>query len=426
MHMLSRRSLLLSTAAVAVGASLGFGPAFAQSDVTATLKLQGFGGDAELSAITNAIARFNKKYPNVTVELEMDAIANGWGDYVTKVLGQFNAGAAADVYGTAIETFQAFSSRNLWMGLDDFVQANSGFSDFAPSLFKQGSYNGVIHYIPIGWNNIMINYNRDLFDKAGVAYPADGKWTWDEFRKVAKALTVKDASGTVVQFGYEVPNQNFFVQPWFFSNGTAILNDDWSASNMLDPKVSETLQFLYDLIHVDGVSPIPGSGAPMDSQFFAGQVAMISRGHWIVQGAKNNKVNMDIAIPPSKESDTTVIGFGGYAINKNTANADLAKALVLELTSEETQKEEGEKGGGVPGRKSAASTEAFLSFPPSAALYYQTLPHTKAVPSPANFQEVEKIFIRHYTAMMAGEISIADGVKAADAELAASFARLKQ
>ncbi len=423
---LSRRSLLLSSAALAATAGLGLGQAIAQSDATATLKVQGFGGDAELGAITNAIARFNKNYPNVTVELEMDAIASGWGDYVTKVLGQFNAGAAADVYGTAIETFQAFSSRGLWLGLDDFVAANTGFSDFAPSLFKQGSYNGVINYIPIGWNNIMINYNRDLFDKAGVAYPVNGRWTWDEFRKVAKALTVKDASGTITQYGYEVPNQNFFVQPWFFSNGTGILNEDWTASNMLDPKVAESLQFLYDLIHVDGVSPIPGSGAPMDSQFFAGQVAMISRGHWIVQGAKTNKVNMDIAIPPSKESDTTVIGFGGYAINKNTANADLAKALVLELTSEETQKEEGEKGGGVPGRKSAASTEAFLSFPPSAALYYETLPHTKAVPSPANFQEVEKIFIRHYTAMMAGEISIADGVKAADAELNESFARMKQ
>lgn len=425
MNKLSRRSLLLSSAAAAAAASFGLGRAYAQSDVTATLKLQGFGGDAELSAITNAVARFNKKYPKVTVELEMDAIATGWGDYVTKVLGQFNAGAAADVYGTAIETFQAFSARGLWLGLDDFVKANTGFSDFAPSLFEQGSYKGELHYIPIGWNNIMINYNRDLFDKAGVAYPKDGKWTWDEFREVAKKLTIKDSSGTVTQFGYEVPNQNFFIQPWFFSNGTGILKDDWSASNMLDPKVAESLQFLYDLIHVDGVSPIPGKDT-MDNQFMAGQVAMISRGHWIVQQAKTNKLNMDIAIPPSKESDTTVIGFGAYAINKNTANADLAKALVLELTSEETQKEEGEKGGGVPGRKSAASTEAFLSFPPSAALYYQTLPHTKAVPSPANFQEVEKIFIRSYTAMMSGEVPIADGVKQADAELNESFARLKQ
>ena len=419
---ISRRSLLLTSAALVAGA--GVGRAFAQSDEAATLTVQGFGGEAELSAITNAVARFNVKHPNVKVEISMDPISTGWGDYVTKVLGQFNAGSSADVYGTAIETFQSFSSRGLFLPLNDFVAANPGFSDFAPSLFEQGSYKGNINYIPIGWNNIMINYNRDLFDKAGVAYPKAG-WTWEDFRQTAKALTIKDGSGTVTQFGYEVPNQNFFIQPWLFSNGTGALNDDWTASNMLDPKVAESLQFLHDLIHVDGVSPIPGKDT-MDNQFMAGQVAMISRGHWIVQGAKNNKLNMDIAIPPSKVNDTTVIGFGAYAISKDSKNAELAKALVLELTSEETQKEEGEKGGGVPGRKSAAETPGFLSFPPSAALYYETLPHTKAVPSPANFQEVEKIFIRYYSAMMAGEVSIADGVKQADAELNASFERLKQ
>ncbi len=419
---LTRRELLISSAAFAAAASTA-GSAFAQSDASATLQLQAFGGDAELAAITNAIARFNKKYPNVTVEVSVDPISTGWGDYVTKVIGAFNSGTAADVYGTAIETFRAFSSRGLWLNLNDFVAANSGFSDFAPSLFQQASYNGEVQYIPIGWNNIMINYNRDLFDKAKVAYPKKD-WTWEDFRAAAKALTVKDASGAVTQFGYEVPNQNFFVQPWFFSNGTGVVDDEWTKSNMLDPKVAESLQFLHDLIHVDGVSPIPGKDT-MDNQFMAGQVAMISRGHWIVQSAKTNKLNMDVAIPPKKETDITVIGFGGYAINKSTAQADLAKALVLELTSEETQKEEGEKGGGVPGRKSAAQTEAFLSFPPSAALYYETLPNTKPVPSPANFQEVEKIFIRYYTAMMADEMSIAEGCKQADAELNESFARLK-
>ncbi|GLQ56407.1 ABC transporter substrate-binding protein [Devosia nitrariae] len=422
MYKLSRRGLLLSSAALAVGA--GMGRAFAQSDASATLKLQAFGGDAQLTAINNAIGRFNEKHPNVRVEVAIDPISTGWGDYVTKVFSQFNSGQAADVYGTAIETFQAFSSRGLFIPLNDYVAANSGFSDFAPSLFEQASYNGNINYIPIGWNNIMINYNRDLFDAAGVAYPSRD-WTWEEFREVAKALTVKDASGNVSQFGYEVPNQNFFVQPWFFTNGTGVLNDDWTASNMLDPKVAETLQFLHDLIHVDGVSPIPAKDT-MDNQFFAGQIAMISRGHWIVENAKEANLDMDIAVVPRKETGITVIGFGGYAVAKTSPHPDLAQALITELTSVETQIEEGEGGGGVPGRKSAAETEAFLAFPPSAALYYETLPETKAVPSPANFQEVEKIFIRHYTAMMAGQVSIADGVKAADAELNESFARLKQ
>lgn len=422
MTRLSRRTLLASAGALA--ASAGIGRAFAQSDVSATLRLQTFGGDAELTGVNNAIARFNQKYPNVAVEVSIDPISTGWGDYVTKVFNQFNSGTQADIYGTAIETFQSFSSRGLWLPLDDFVAANSGFSDFAPSLFEQGSYKGEIHYIPIGWNNIMINYNRDLFDAAGIDYPARG-WTWDEFREVAKTLTVKDAAGNTTQFGYEVPNQNFFVQPWFFSNGTGVLTPDWTASNMLDPKVAETLQFLYDLIHVDGVSPIPGSET-MDNQFMAGQVAMISRGQWIVQNAKANGLNMDIAVPPVKETEATVIGFGAYAVAKSTSNVDLAKELVLELTSEETQREQGELGGGVPGRKSAASTEAFLAFPPSADLYYETLPFTIAVPSPANFQEVESIFIRHYGAMMSGQESIAEGVKAADAELNESFERMRQ
>jgi multiple sugar transport system substrate-binding protein len=162
----SRRQVLMSSVALAAG--LGMSRAFAQSDATATLRVQAFGGDAELAGINSAIGRFNAKYPNVTVEVSIDPISAGWGDYVTKVLGQFTSGSPADVYGTAIETFQAFSSRGLFMSLNDFVAENSGFSDFAPSLFEQASYKGNINYIPIGWNNIMINYNRDLFDKAGL------------------------------------------------------------------------------------------------------------------------------------------------------------------------------------------------------------------------------------------------------------------
>ena len=53
-----------------------------------------------------------------------------------------------------------------------YVAANTGFSDFAPSLFEQGSATrGTSTTSRSSWNNIMINYNRDLFDAAGVAYP---------------------------------------------------------------------------------------------------------------------------------------------------------------------------------------------------------------------------------------------------------------
>ena len=61
------------------------------------------------------------------------------------------------------------------------------------------------------------------------------------------------------------------------------------------------------------------------------------------------------AWPPGEVvNGNTVIGFGGYAVSKTSKQPELAKALVGALTSEETQKEEGELGGGVPGRGLAA------------------------------------------------------------------------
>jgi multiple sugar transport system substrate-binding protein len=395
---------------------------FAQSNESGSLRLMTFGGEAQLTAVKHAVARFNQKYPNVKVEVAIDPITNGWGDYVTKVLSEFNAHDAYDVYGTATETFRTFESRKLFMPLNDYLAKSTNASDIAPSLLQYGAYQGQTYFIPSAWNNIMINYNRALFKAAGVDLPKPG-WTWNDFRETAKKLTIKDPAGNVKQYGYEVPNQFFFVQPWFYSNGTSIVNADWTASNMLDPKVSETLQFLHDLIHVDKVSPIPGKNM-LDNQFMAGQIAMISRGHWIVQNAIKAKLDMDVAIPPAKANDTTVIGLTAYGIAATTKNKALAEALLTELTSPETQKEEGELGGAVPSRKSVAESPAFLKFPASAFLYDQTLPHTQSVPAPANFQEIEKIFIRYYDAMMSGDMTIAEGVKRCHEEMQASFKRL--
>jgi multiple sugar transport system substrate-binding protein len=418
---MQRRTMLQLLAGTGL-AILAASPALAQSDEAGSLRLMTFGGDAQVKSTQDAIARFNEKYPNVKVELGVDAVGGGWGDFVSRVLQQYNAGQQYDVYHTAVETLQSFAARNMFIPLDDFIAGNDTFDDFDQRLFELTAYKGKTYFIPSTWNNIMVNYNRALFTAAGVPFPTT-EWTWEEFADVAQKLTIRDASGNVTQFGYEVPAFFFALMPWFFSNGTSPITEDWTASNMKDPKVKETLQFLYDLIHTYKVSPVPGQEG-IENQFFAGQIGMISRGHWIVQNAISSKLDMDVAVQPGKVNHDTVIGFGAYGISAKAQNPELAKALVLELLSPETQQAEGELGGAVPGRKSAAETPGFLAFPPSAKLYYETLPHTKAVPSPANFQEVDQIVMRYFNAMMTGEISIDDGIAQADQELTRSFQRL--
>ncbi|KKC38763.1 sugar ABC transporter substrate-binding protein [Devosia epidermidihirudinis] len=416
-----RRTLLSLLAGVSV-AALACVPAFAQSDETNTLRLMTFGGEAQLKATQDAVTRFNEKYPNVAVEVGIDPVGGGWGDFVSRVLQQYNAGEQYDIYHTATETLQSFAARNMFLPLDDFIAAHDTFDDFDQRLFELTAYKGKSYFIPSTWNNIMVNYNRALFEAAEVPFPTK-EWTWEEFANAAQKLTVRDANGNVSQFGYEVPSFFFGLMPWFFSNDTSPITADWTASNMTDPKVKETLEYLYSLIHEYKVSPVPGQEG-IENQFFAGQIAMISRGHWIVQNAVSSKLDMDVAVQPAKVNHNTVIGFGAYGISSKTTKAELAEALVLELLSPETQQAEGELGGAVPGRKSAAETAGFLAFPPSAQLYYETLPDTLAVPSPANFQEVDQIVMRYFTAMMAGEVTIDEGIAQADLELKRSFQRI--
>ena len=59
MFNISRRNLMVSTAALAAGA--GISRAFGQSDASGTIRILMNGGDADLANTNNAIARFNKK-----------------------------------------------------------------------------------------------------------------------------------------------------------------------------------------------------------------------------------------------------------------------------------------------------------------------------------------------------------------------------
>src|SRR5260370_8227896 len=149
----------LLAASLLLASSAGFA---AESNTSANLRLMAFGSAAQLKAVTNAVARFNQKYPNVKVEIAIDPITNGWGDYVTHVLSQFNANNAYDVYGTAIETVRTFETRNLFIPLDDSIAAHTSYSHFPPPLFKYASYTPKPCFIPIACHTLVTNYTPQL------------------------------------------------------------------------------------------------------------------------------------------------------------------------------------------------------------------------------------------------------------------------
>src|SRR5207253_2801633 len=156
------------------------------------------------------------------------------------------------------------------------------------------------------------------------------------------------------------------LTPWFLTKGTYRLTPDWSDSNLNDPKVLESVTFVHDLVHVHQVSPDVGgeAGVDVNAQLFAaGKLGMSGWGHWPIQGFFQNK--------------------------------PLAWELIKELTSKETIQATAEAGVAIPARRSVAEGADFLKFPTNSKIFYGSLQDSKPVEAPANFNEVETIFMRY-------------------------------
>jgi multiple sugar transport system substrate-binding protein len=397
------------------------------ADTKARLTTFNYGDAAYQKIYADAIGRFNQRYPNVTVKDNYTSF-NLWSEYADKLTTQVAGGQTPDLIHVAIEGTRLVVAKGLMEPLDDYIAADADMqnllnTEMAQPLKDAFTVDGKLYQIPVEWNNMVIFYNTKLFADAGLTPPV-AEWTWDDFLNAAKALT-KGSGGDKV-YGFGIPFFTFGLVPWFLTNSTYPLTDDWSDSNLNDPKVLETVTFLHDLIHVHEVSPVVEVSNINDQLFPAGKLAMSGWGRWPLPGFIGAEFkDFDIQYWPRKTAATSIHGIGGWGISPKSENKALAWELVKEVTTRQVNDDIVKAGVSIPAIRSSAETPEFLSFPPNAKIYYESLNDTKPVPSPANFSEFESIFIRHLQEILTGATSPADGLAAAHDELSAAMAKLK-
>jgi ABC-type glycerol-3-phosphate transport system substrate-binding protein len=74
-----------------------------------------------------------------------------------------------------------------------------------------------------------------------------------------------------------------------------------------------------------------------------------------------------------------------------------------------------------PARRSAGNSPEFLQAPENAELYYATLEYAQPVQAPAQFTDLETIFMRHMGDVMSGGAAPDEAMAAAQEELAAAL-----
>jgi multiple sugar transport system substrate-binding protein len=390
-----------------------------------TLKIFNFGGEADQKIYSAAYDRFKKDHPDVTIEDNFVPVTT-WSEYTNKVVAQVAGGQAPDIINIAIEGTRLIVSKGLLLPLDELLTNDPGgkelISDVDEALLNAFKVDGKIWQVPHSWNNMVIYYNTKMFQDAGVEPPKED-WTWQDFLTIAKKFST--GSGADQVYGFAIPNFNFGLTPWFLTNSTYQLTSDWSDSNLNDPKMLESITFVHDLIHVHKVSPAV-EGANNEALFTSGKAAMGGWGHWPIQGfLASDFKDFDVQYWPRNTAGTSVHGVGGWGIYAQSEKKELAWELIKQLTSKETIQATAEAGVAIPARRSTAYSEQFLKLPSNSKIYYDSLKDSKPVPSPANFNEFETIFMRHVGEIFAGTVTPEAGLQAAHTELGAAMAKLK-
>lgn len=424
--------LLLAACAQPAAPSAAPAPAAADSAADAggpvDLQLTIWGSDLDAQVYQQRLDLFTAENPDIKVELVYIP-----SDYSQKVQTMIAGGTGPDILQVA-EEVHAYSSKGQIIPLNDFVaadnvdlQARYGETGGLTSAY---SMDGNLYAMPDRGGALILYYNKDMFDQAGVAYPTKD-WTWADFLDAAQKLTVRDGDA-VTQYGFAAGGWWPWWMSFIYMNGGAVLNADGQPV-VNSPEAVEAIQFYNDLVYKYKVAPSPedyanlGTNSP-DPLFAQGKVAMSTTGFWGIGGLKDAPFNWDIApLFKNKENATVVFG-SGFAISKDSENPEAAWKVIEFLTNEAGQTPIVEFKEDAPANIAVLNSDAFLNQswsanPINMAALGESADAAFALPLSPHWNEMMTIFDTNLGEVFANRAEVQPTMDAIQQQLVELFAQ---
>jgi multiple sugar transport system substrate-binding protein len=410
------------------------------------------GGPARADTFEAVVGEFREANPNVDLEWVPVPVIE-WDDYLSKVATIIASGQQIDLIEVGTEGLQLFASTGLSQPLDDFVMSDQStmqefFSDVNPLFIEAMMYQGHLYNLPWLWAGTGIYYNKNLFNQAGIDYPAND-WTVAQFQEAARAI---GELGDDI-YGYIWPNRHWggFVA-WSFANDANILVQDqfeggdwlwdtfyadspnrdgrgggfhWTGSMANHPNNVEALQMLQDLAYKDEVSfaaPIPD----MLAAFTNNQVGMIpSHRAWVAtfNNAGMTPDDFDVVYMPRWKAQKAQFGCGGLTIARLSPNPELAWSLLQHMIRPSTMAAYVRGGVHTSPRRSVANDPAQHEGigPDNWQAFYNMIDVLDAapIPSPPQNRDFTNIMTGNIDLAMANEVSAQEALDKMHEELSA-------
>jgi len=170
------------------------GPELATEPVTLRFMRQDY--PPELNDLINSVyAKFTAAYPNITIKEERVP----YGDLPKKVQVYVASGSAPDIMMGRNDFTLAYHAGKIALPLQDYFTPEY-VADIFDNAREAASVDNNLYCVPWETNTVFMYFNRDLFEKAGVATPPEVSdltkgWSFDEYldalRRVKSGLATK-------------------------------------------------------------------------------------------------------------------------------------------------------------------------------------------------------------------------------------------
>jgi multiple sugar transport system substrate-binding protein len=276
------------------------------------------GNEENLQAIVDA---FEDANPDITVEVT----TLPYGDYGTALQTDLAAGSVSDVFDIEYANYAQYQANGV---LAPIELANAGA--YKPSLLEAYATGGVQYALPSSFSAVVLYYNADLFDAAGLDYPTSD-WTWEDEQAAAEALT-DQAAGV---WGDHQPVSFYEYYKALAQNGGEFLNADGTAVAFNTPEGIEAAEWLVGKSGTVMPTIEQGQGTPdFDTNLFKdGKLAMLHTGIWVFGAVADVPFNWDIAVEPGNTTQASAVFSNAVGVSATSEHVEAATKWAEFLTS---------------------------------------------------------------------------------------------
>jgi multiple sugar transport system substrate-binding protein len=302
-------------------------------------------------------ASFEEKNPDVEVKLLYVT-----GDYQRKLPLQFISNSAADVILMDDEIYPSYAVRGYLEDLRPYIERDKDelrLEELLPTAMESFTYNGFIGGLPWDGNAVLIFYNKELFEEAGIE-PPRRDWTWEDFREIARRLTRdRDGDGRLDQFGSSLNFVFLDIEPIIWSYGGDMLNESRTAFALDTPEARRALDLVYAMKYEDHSVAWQGEleGFGSETMLLTGRVAMVLAGSYMMAVLQHVKgaMDWDVLLPPAGPDGQryTRVTWDGISLNRSSSPAEKEAGwrFIKHIMSEEVQAMVGQSGRAFPVRR---------------------------------------------------------------------------